>query len=213
MSLAANEARDNGLKGDSAEHCASPLRAGVKQPEFTHGCEASLCHRAASRLSQGFTLIELLVVIAIIAILAALLLPALSGARLKAQQIACLSNLKQLGQVAFAYQEDYGGKGFPYDSNGELLWARPSGNAPPSTAASDLRFCPLARQPDPHQPPLPRATGIYPGTAANCWVQGFQAGVPKNSDDGGSYALNGWLYADPSPTGASPERFASFSSI
>ena len=71
------------------------------------------------RKKKWFTLIELLVTIAVIAILTAVLLPALNSARAKGQAIRCTSHLKQMGTLGFLYAEANDGYGIPFQDSPE----------------------------------------------------------------------------------------------
>ncbi|HNY78119.1 MAG: type II secretion system protein [Sedimentisphaerales bacterium] len=162
---------------------------------------------------RAFTLIELLVVIAVIALLMAILIPALHRARNQARTVACQSNLRQWAMTLAAYTQDYEGR-FPSLSGRGPLWLLRGtfigAMAPDADHAAlhgfhtrRLALCPMASRPQPADPnggggsftttsSGPRVswriTGRH-GTSTNAWE--ILTPEPRFL---GSYGYNGTLF-------------------
>ena len=138
----------------------------------------------------AFTLIELLVVVAIIAILAALLLPAIANSKTQAQQTACLNNVKQVTFAGLMYMSDTG-ECLPcnilyassYDPNVPEYWWDAIANY---GLAGNVWYCPSTINPR----SLPPDEGEV-GTANLPWVD-WDASV--NQSAASSFGFNGFLY-------------------
>jgi len=126
-------------------------------------------NRRASRSAGAFTLLELLVVIAVVALLAALLLPAMARAKQKARQVACLSNLRQIGLGFTLYAAENRDR-FPDRRDLKAaLGFRPWSEWPPSDPRSGWAALALSNH-------LGHA-GVWscPGVTAATWQQATQA--------------------------------------
>jgi prepilin-type N-terminal cleavage/methylation domain-containing protein len=131
------------------------------------------------KFKPGFTLIELLVVIAVIAILASLLLPVFPSAKLKAKQIECINNLKQIAVANTLYLTDHQGTCLPYGGD---CWMGRLNDLYGKVEA--VRFCPIAGETN--------STDQW-GRADKAWNWRTATGTRSWA---GSYAMNGWFYSN-----------------
>jgi prepilin-type N-terminal cleavage/methylation domain-containing protein/prepilin-type processing-associated H-X9-DG protein len=148
------------------------------------------------RKAKAFTLIELLVVVAIIALLMAILMPALQRVKSQARAVACMSYLKQWGYIWWMYTEDNDGKvntggstagGDAANDWPEVLW-------PYYMERGKLTVCPSAAK--------PHFEGVRWAFGAWCWDKGPWTGLKdKQSPDYGSYGENEWACCRPSSAG------------
>ncbi len=133
---------------------------------------------------RGFTLIELLVVIAIIAILAAILFPVFSRARMRANTVRCISNLKQLGLAFQMYRDDNAGRmpgvGTEHDVNipnwcGEIQrWIYPErGSLWPYVKSTGVYVCPQ----DKRKEALHSSVAPPPGKTRRDWALSYAMNV------------------------------------
>ena len=161
---------------------------GKQKGEF-EAAEVNVPYRGRGRFPRAFTLVELLVVIAVIALLMAILLPALGRAKRMARNTICQSNLKQWGLMYAMYCDNNNGYFFSGQLNDSFVAGANFGRywrviMKPYSRDVKMWLCPEAVKPP--------GVGDMPPVGASPFV------AWKFENDVGSYGLNGWVLNPPS---------------
>ena len=166
------------------------------------------------KLKKGFTLIELLVVISIIALLVAILMPALSKAKEQARSTVCLSNLKQWGVIWQMYTDEWSDRFPDYQSFNE----QNAGNTPRASWAyclskryeknAELLTCPSANKIDIPNRQNPGNLEIFGGVKHMYSIPANDSNLAEDQgeDTFASYGMNVWCHSNPIPTGAADSQ-------